>query len=338
MLNDTWFFFVKTIDNPYPECHQTSWIAAKVRIFATMKYRQKPIGVFDSGVGGLTVLRHLIEFLPGERFIYLGDTARVPYGNKSAETIRHYTKQCVEFLMEHDVKLIVVACNTASSFALSEAKALSDVPVVDVILPAAQAALNATQNGNIGVIGTRATVGSNAYPEAIRIFQSLRPPSSRSIRVFSAACPLFVPLAEEDWTRHEAARLIAAEYLNPLAEKNIDTLVLGCTHYPILAELITDILPEISLVDCGEYTAEIAKTTLEHRDALCENEDSTAEIQIFTTDISTAFQTVADRFLGFSTPEPVGVTVDHHHGIRLPDNFVPEYYVLNRNSGDGNGR
>lgn len=301
-----------------------------------MKHKDKPIGVFDSGVGGLTVLRHLIRLLPGERFIYLGDTARVPYGNKSAETIRHYTRQCVEFLMEHDVKLIVVACNTASSFALNEAKALADVPVIDVILPAAQAALEATKNGNIGVIGTRATVCAGAYPEAMRIFQSLRPPSGRSVRVYSAACPLFVPLAEEDWTQHEAARLIAREYLTPLKYQNIDTLVLGCTHYPLLAGLIAEILSGVTLVDCGEHTASAASLALRHRDALCDSAD-TAEIQMFTTDVSSTFSAVADRFLGFSTPEPVGVTVDHHHGIRLPDDFIPEYYTINPFSGDGHG-
>ncbi|GAB1430761.1 glutamate racemase [Ignavibacteria bacterium] len=302
-----------------------------------MKYKDKPIGVFDSGVGGLTVLRQLLRLLPGERFIYLGDTARVPYGNKSAETIKHYTRQCVEFLMERDVKLIVAACNTASSFALNEAKALSDVPVIDVILPAAQAALETTRNGNIGIIGTRATIESGAYPEAIRIFQSLRPPATRSVRAYSTACPLFVPLAEEDWGERPAARLIAEEYLAPFRERYIDTLVLGCTHYPLLADLIADLLPSVSLVDCGEYAAESAHTALDQRDGL-RNGTEAAEIQIFTTDISLSFRAVADRFLGFSTPEPINVAVDHHRGIRLPDDFTPEYYVLDQYSGGGHGR
>ncbi len=302
-----------------------------------MKHKEKPIGVFDSGVGGLTVLRQLIRLLPHERFIYLGDTARVPYGNKSAETIRHYTRQCVEFLMKHDVKIIVAACNTVSSYALGEAKEVSNVPVIDVILPAAQAALENTNNGNIGIIGTRATISSNAYPEAMRIFQSVQPPSNISIRAYSAACPLFVPLAEEDWGEHPSARLIAEEYLAPFREYNIDTLVLGCTHYPLLSDLIAEILPGTSLIDCGNYTAAAVRTELEQRDALRYGDDPT-EIQIFTTDISTAFRSVADRFLGFSTPEPIGVSVDHHRGIRLPEGYIPEYYALNPFSGDGNGR
>ncbi|MBI3260721.1 MAG: glutamate racemase, partial [Ignavibacteriae bacterium] len=223
-----------------------------------MSTTSQPIGVFDSGVGGLSVLRHLVKILPNERYIYLGDTARVPYGNKSEETIREYTEQAVRFLVHHNAKLIIIACNTASAIALNVAESVSNVPVIGMIIPAAEAAVSTTKNGKIGIIGTRATIGSKAYPQTIAAYDS-----EKNIEVIGKACPLFVPLAEEGFHVHLSAELIINEYLSPLSDAGIDTLVLGCTHYPLLAPLIKLRLPTVKLIDCGEYAANEAHAMLE---------------------------------------------------------------------------
>ena len=186
---------------------------------------KQPIGVFDSGIGGLTVVRALMERLPFENIVYFGDTARVPYGVKSVETIAHYTTQIAEFLLEKQVKVLIIACNTMAAVAAQAVRDLSPVPVLDVIEAGAVAAVAATRSGQIGVIGTPTTVNSNTYARAI---QSLSPDT----RIYSQACPLFVPLVEEGWLDHEVTRLTAQEYLKPVLAEHIDTLVLGCTHYP----------------------------------------------------------------------------------------------------------
>src|SRR6266571_5391653 len=191
----------------------------------------KPIGVFDSGIGGLTVVQALMKRLPHENIVYFGDTERVPYGPKSNQVVREYAAQDTDFLVGHNVKMIVVACNTVSSVALEVVQKHSKVPVVGVILPGAKAAVRATTKKRIGVIGTIGTIASNAYTNAIRQFDSLA-------TVVGQPCPLFVPLAEEGWIDHKATELIAKEYLFPLKLQKIDTLVLGCTHYPILREVI----------------------------------------------------------------------------------------------------
>ena len=279
-----------------------------------------PIGVFDSGVGGLSVLRHLLRLMPQEYYLYLGDSARVPYGSKSPETVQLFARQCTQFLLDKGVKLIVVACNTASAVALDAVQAISPVPVVGMIQPAAQAALAATRSGGIGIIGTRATVNSGAYPRAILDHyaaglsaQSM--PGMDDLHVHGQACPLFVPIVEEGWTDHPAARLIAQDYLAPLGFLGIDTLVLGCTHYPLLAPLLADLLPHVTLIDCGEHAAWDARCILENAVQLASpngtEPGAAAQIRFYLTDVPTTFEEVAQRFLGFPIATPQRVTIDH---------------------------
>jgi glutamate racemase len=211
--------------------------------------REQPIGVFDSGIGGLTVVSALRALLPNETIFYLGDTARVPYGGKSAATVERYSLEMAGILLEEDCKTIVVACNTASALALSKLEEMSPVPVTGVIRPGAQAALGATRNGHIGVIGTRATIKSGAYEGAIH---ALDP----GARVTARACPLFVPLIEEGWLESEITDRVVRQYLDPLLREGIDTLVLGCTHYPLLREAIGRFLGEaVTLVDSAQNCA-----------------------------------------------------------------------------------
>ncbi len=261
----------------------------------------QPIGVFDSGIGGLSVLQQFIRFLPYERYIYLGDTARVPYGNKSREIVRKYARQCTEFLLNKEVKLIVVACNTVSAVALDTVREVSKVPVIGMIIPAAGAALRATSGRKIGVIGTRATISSYAYEDAL-----FKLAEKNEIKVFSQACPLFVPLVEEGMTRHPATRIIAEEYLKKLSDKDIDTLVLGCTHYPLLKQLIMEIMPGINLVDSGEHAAVTSIRLLAEREALAEEKEEFVmqpKVDFFVTDVPSKFHEMAKRFLGFSVEE-----------------------------------
>ena len=209
-----------------------------------------PIGIFDSGIGGLTVVKAVMDALPRERIIYFGDTARVPYGPKSQVTIRRYAEDDTKVLMRHQPKMLIVACNTVSALALDVVSHTAEpLPVLGVLEAGAKLAVEVTKNRRIGVIGTQATVCSNAYASAIN---RLDP----EIEVFSRACPLFVPLAEEGMTEHEATRLIAREYLLPLVEQHVDTLVLGCTHYPILRRLIEETVgPEVRIIDSAEAVA-----------------------------------------------------------------------------------
>ena len=272
---------------------------------------KQPIGVFDSGVGGLTVLRHLIQTLPGEDFVYLGDTARVTYGNKSPETIRHYTRQCVHFLLNLNVKAIVIACNTASALALDLAQEISPVPVIGMISPAAKSAVTQTKRGSIGIIGTRATISSSAYEHAIHEESQLQ---HKTTNVYGKACPLFVPLAEEDWSEHPAAALISHEYLDYFTSLNIDTLVLGCTHYPLLRSLIQNTLPEVTLLDCGESAAKELSNILQQE---AHNSISAKPvITLYTTDTVHAFSKIAERCIGFPLPDPIRISTEslEQHG------------------------
>ncbi len=273
-----------------------------------MSTTSEPIGVFDSGVGGLSVLKHLVRILPNERYIYLGDTARVPYGNKSEETICEYTEQAVKFLVQHNAKLIIIACNTASAIALKVAESISNVPVIGMIIPAAKAAVATTQNGKIGVIGTRATIGSKAYPKTIAANKR-----DNDIEVIGQACPLFVPLAEEGFHLHPSAELIINEYLSPLSDAKIDTLVLGCTHYPLLAPLIQKRLPTVKLIDCGEYAAKEAISMLENMQLLspAHTSESLPEISFYLTDNTPLFPEIAERFLGFHISKPERISLEH---------------------------
>ncbi|MBP6510943.1 MAG: glutamate racemase [Candidatus Kapabacteria bacterium] len=263
----------------------------------------RPIGVFDSGIGGLSVLKHLARLLPQETFVYLGDTARVPYGNKSAETVRLYSSQCAAFLLTHNVKMIVVACNTASALALDTLRASLTIPVVGVIEPAAREAVSRTRNGHIGVIGTRATVASDSYARCIERYAE-----GKTLHVHSRPCPLFVPLVEEGWLDSPATRLIAEEYLRPLVANGIDTLVLGCTHYPLLGPVLSSILPGVELIDCGECAAIDAQhlITAEPQELL-----HMPLISLYVTDHTPAFTMLARQFLGMPVDEPVRVNVEH---------------------------
>ncbi len=251
------------------------------------------IGVFDSGIGGLTVVRALMERLPFESIIYFGDTARVPYGVKSVETINRYATQIVEFLLKKDVKILIVACNTMAAVAIDAIRNMSGVPVLEVIGAGASNAVAQTRNQTIGVIGTPATINANAYARAIHLL-------NRDVRVFSQPCPLFVPLVEEGWLEHDATRLIALEYLKPVLAEKIDTLVLGCTHYPLLKPLIQEIVGEpIRLVDSAESMAERAAELL-HRENLGHDCSTSVDYVFYVSDVPHRFQTIGERFLGRS--------------------------------------
>ena len=219
--------------------------------------RARPIGVFDSGIGGLTVVRALRELLPNESIFYLGDTARVPYGGKSAQTVERYSLEITELLLEENCKTIVVACNTASALALPKLEASTPVTVTGVIRPGAAAAVATTRNGHVGVIGTRATIKSAAYERAIRALDE-------KVQVSARACPLFVPLIEEGWLEGEITDRVVRQYLEPLVEDGIDTLVLGCTHYPLLREAISRFLGDaVTLVDSAQNCAIAVRDLLE---------------------------------------------------------------------------
>jgi glutamate racemase len=250
------------------------------------------IGVFDSGVGGLTVFKALEAELPGESLLYLGDTARVPYGIKSAETVVRYSIEAAHFMRHQGVKMVVVACNTASSVALPDVEREVGLPVIGVIEPGAHRAAEKTRSGRIGVIGTRATIGSGAYTRAIHE----RLPDAE---VLAQPCPLLVPLAEEGWTDNEVARITCEQYLEPFRQAKVDTLVLGCTHYPLLHETIGRVMgPEVALVDSAESTAGEVRELLQHRESLAAGGSATAEHHFFVTDAPGPFQKVAERFLG----------------------------------------
>ncbi len=224
----------------------------------TQPSSQAAIGIFDSGVGGLTVAHCLQQQLPNETLCYFGDTARVPYGTKSPETVKRYSVEITRFLKSHDVKLIIAACNTVSSVALEEAKSVFSGPVIGVVEPGVRAAAEATTNGRIGVIGTKSTINSAAYQSRL---QSLDP----SIRIISQACPLFVPLVEEDWINEPEAEKIAEKYLAPLKCEQIDVLILGCTHFPLLTEVIQRVMGDsVTLVNSAKEVTREAAQTLQH--------------------------------------------------------------------------
>jgi glutamate racemase len=250
-----------------------------------------PIGVFDSGVGGLTVVRALMQRLPQEGIIYFGDTARVPYGVKSVETIAHFSTQITEFLLEKQVKLLIVACNTMAAVASRAIRDLSPVPVLDVIDAGARNAVALTRNQRIGVIGTLTTINSGAYDRAIH---ALDP----RITLQSQACPLFVPLVEEGWLDHPVTRLTAVEYLKPLLAAGIDTLVLGCTHYPLLRPLLQEVVgPDVVLVDSADTMASLAREQLAGA-ALANTGGRPPDYRFYVTDVPQRFQQIGERFLG----------------------------------------
>ncbi|HUX33364.1 MAG TPA: glutamate racemase [Gemmatimonadaceae bacterium] len=250
-----------------------------------------PIGVFDSGIGGLTVVHELMRQLPHESIVYFGDTARVPYGNKGPDTVQRYSREIADFLESRGVKAIVVACNTATAHALPMLRAERAIPVIGVVEPGARAAVAATAAGAIGVIGTAGTVRSGAYERAIH---ALRPDA----RVTAQACPLFVPLVEEGWTDRDATGLIAREYLAPVVAAHVDTLVLGCTHYPLLKPLLHEVLgPDVRLIDSAEETAaETARVLAEQGIAAAPG--ATPAYHFVCSDDPSRFLALGQRFLG----------------------------------------
>ena len=264
--------------------------------------KQKPIGVFDSGIGGLTVVKRLATTLPNESIIYFGDTARVPYGSKSNSTVIEYSIQNTKFLLQKNIKALVVACNTASSIAIPDLKKMFDIPIIGMIEPGSRMALKKSQSKNIGVIGTRATVGNLAYSKEIKRLNG-------SAKVVEKPCPLFVPLAEEGWIKHQATFEIAEEYLKELRQIGIDTLVLGCTHYPILTEVIQKVIGKnVSLIDSGVASSEVIKTELEKL-GLLSDAKSMGTQEYYVSDIPAKFKEVAELFLGRE--------IEHVHKVDL---------------------
>lgn len=293
--------------------------------------RNLPIGIFDSGVGGLTVYRALHERLPGERFVYLGDTARVPYGTKSLQTVERYAVEDARFLVSRGVKLLVVACNTASALALPAVRRAVPVPVVGMIEPGARAAVaaasgaSASSGARVGVIATESTVKSGAYSKAIKEL-------SPGVEVFERACPLFVALTEEGWAESDVARTVAEEYLRPLREGGVSALVMGCTHYPILRRVIQETVGrEVRLIDSGEAAARAVEAVIEreglrrtatqelrdlreagaHARHLCDDLD-----HFYVTDAAERFAHVAEHFLGVAPRRLEAVEVWGHDELQ----------------------
>ncbi len=270
--------------------------------------RERPIGVFDSGIGGLTVVRQLMSRLPREHIVYFGDSARVPYGTKSPETVTRFAMESARFLLKRDIKFLIVACNTASAVALEVLQQRFEVPMIGVIEPGVRAAAGATRTRNIGVIGTQATIRSGAYERGIL---GLLPDAV----VSGVPCPLFVPLAEEGWTTGPVVEQTGRIYLEPLLRKGVDTLILGCTHYPLLKDAIAGIMgPEVTLVDTAEETVRLVREQLETLGLLrdgggAQGDRGTSQRGVpdgeahgtrrfFVSDIPAQFSAVGGRFLG----------------------------------------
>jgi glutamate racemase len=260
-----------------------------------MNFDNKPIGIFDSGVGGLTVVKQFLKILPSENIIYFGDTARIPYGTKSEEIVRRFALEDSFFLLDKNVKLIVVACNTASAVAIPLLTEILNIPVIGVIEPGAQAAAHCSRKKKIGVIGTPGTIRTGSYLKAIKNL-------SQDFQVLQQACPLFVPLVEEGWTEDETTYLIAKRYLHNLRENDIDTLILGCTHYPLLSMAIQKTLgPAVKLIDSGIETAKSVGQILEHKKLLADPAQ-VAQHYFYLSDMPYKFQDIAERFLERSIP------------------------------------
>ncbi|MCE5312602.1 MAG: glutamate racemase [Nitrospiraceae bacterium] len=252
--------------------------------------RNSSIGVFDSGIGGLTVMKEIAALMPDESLVYLGDTARVPYGTRSADTVKRYSFECARFLIQHNIKLLVIACNTASAVSLEDIRSSLDIPVIGVIEPGARAAVRSAANRRVGVIGTEATINSGAYVKAIKAIDS-------SVEVDGFACPLFVPLVEEGLTEGDIPYLAAKKYLGAMSEKGIDALVLGCTHYPLLKSVIAEVLPDVTLIDSAVETARAVKESLQ-ADSMLNSGESQRQVRYFVTDSPERFVAVGERFLG----------------------------------------
>lgn len=252
---------------------------------------EHPIGIFDSGIGGLTVFRSVRKEVPNEDIVYFGDTARVPYGTKSKETVTKFSINNVQFLEGFNVKLVIVACNTASSLSLDALQAKFNIPIIGVIEPGAREAIRRSKNGRIGVVGTKSTIGSNAYETWLR---RLDP----AVKVFSGACPLFVPLVEEGWLDGDVVNRVVRTYLDGLKSFKIDTLILGCTHYPLLSRVIQKVMgPKVFLVNSAEETAKEAKRLLDKLRIAQGNLRRKPELRFYVSDEPEQFRSLGERFL-----------------------------------------
>jgi glutamate racemase len=261
--------------------------------------RDAPIGIFDSGLGGLTVTHAILDQLPQERLVYLGDTARVPYGTRSAETVLRYARSCARHLLTEDIKLLVVACNTVSAVALEMLRSELSIPVLGVIEPSAEAAVRASRSGRIGVLATGGTIASGAYPRAVAA--AVKPHGARC-EVFGLPAPLLVPLAEEGWTDGQVPELIIDRYVGELSLFEVDVVVLGCTHYPLFRPLIDQRArslcgPDVVVVDSAEATAKALAALLQQR-SLARTAAAPGDLRMFVTDMPGRFGEVASRFLG----------------------------------------
>ncbi len=257
-----------------------------------IEQQSKPIGIFDSGLGGISVVRAVMDLLPHEHLIYFGDTARVPYGSKSRDTVIRFAREITHFLVHHDVKMVVVACNTASAVALEALQDEFEIPIVGVIHPGAQAALSYSSNNRIGVIGTTSTIRSEAYA------QSMHEVMPKCL-VLSQACPLLVPLVEENWPQDEVVNQVLGHYLHPFQEAKVDTLILGCTHYPYLKSAIQEVMGEsVRLVDSGEETAREVERILAQAKLLNGITADPGKHHFHVSDFPLQFKETATRFLG----------------------------------------
>ncbi|OPJ54812.1 glutamate racemase [Alkalithermobacter paradoxus] len=250
----------------------------------------KPIGVFDSGIGGLTVLKEIMEVLPNEDIVYFGDTARVPYGPRSKETVTKYTFQCINFLLTKNIKAIVIACNTATARSLKLAQEKYDVPIIGVVEAGAKTAVNVTKNKRVGVIGTEGTINSKAYETEIGKIDS-------NINTIGKPCPLFVPIVEEGWADTDISYMAASRYLNDLKDKNIDALVLGCTHYPLLMNTISKVMgSSVTLVNPARETAKDLKNVLMKENLLRDQNDN-PKYEYYVSDGPDKFKQIGENFL-----------------------------------------
>lgn len=264
-----------------------------------------PIGVFDSGIGGLTVVKEVMDILPNEDIIYFGDTARVPYGNKSKDTIEKFSLQICRFLETKNVKAIVIACNTASAYALKEVREKFDIPILGVISPGAKEAVKNTRNNKIGIIGTEGTVSSGAYSNKINEIKE-------NINIFSTPCPLFVPIVEEGWSEKEASYMIASEYLDSIKKSEVDTLVMGCTHYPLLNNVVQKIMGEdVLLVNPAKETAVELKNVLESLKSTNPKKEI-GEYNFYVSDNSKRFVKVGENFLNKKIEKILEIDIENY--------------------------
>lgn len=261
----------------------------------------RPVGVFDSGIGGLTVLREIWNAVPDEGTVYFGDNSRTPYGTKSRSTVIRYSLQNMEFLESKDVKMIVIACNTASAYAYDKLKEKAEVPVVEVVTPGADEACRATKNGRVGIIATKGTVSTGVYKAAVE--KRAHELGMSDMEIFQQACPLFVSLAEEGWWDSEITRLTAEEYLKPLKDAGVDTLVMACTHYPLLSKVIGEVMGDgVTLVNTGVATAKVVKDLLVSYGIASEKTGTDPLREFYTSDEPELFEQIAAPFLGEGLP------------------------------------